>query len=57
MSIFVPSGRRADSARRCQRVLKALHDAAASGEEISVSSIARRALLTEQRREFQQFSR
>ena len=36
-------GRRADSARRRQRVLKALNDAAASGEEISVSGIARRA--------------
>jgi polyhydroxyalkanoate synthesis regulator phasin len=36
-------GRRADSARRRQRVLKALNDAAASGQEISVSSIARRA--------------
>jgi len=36
-------GRRADSARRRQRVLKALNDAAASGQEISVSGIARRA--------------
>lgn len=37
------AGRRADSARRRQRVLKALNDAAASGDEISVSGIARRA--------------
>ncbi|MGW0916763.1 DUF6262 family protein [Streptomyces sp. NPDC002784] len=36
-------GRRADSARRRQRVLTALHDAQAAGEEISVSAIARRA--------------
>lgn len=36
-------GRRADSARRRQRVLKALNAAAASGEEISVTSIARQA--------------
>jgi outer membrane protein TolC len=36
-------GRRADSARRRQRVIKALNDASASGEEISVSAIARRA--------------
>jgi polyhydroxyalkanoate synthesis regulator phasin len=36
-------GRRADSARRRQHVLKALNDAAAGGEEISVSAIARRA--------------
>jgi hypothetical protein len=36
-------GRRADSARRRRRVLKALDTAAARGEEISVSSIARRA--------------
>ena len=34
-------GRRADSARRRQRVLKALNAATASGEEITVSSIAR----------------
>jgi polyhydroxyalkanoate synthesis regulator phasin len=34
-------GRRADSARRRQRVLKALNAAATSGEEITVSSIAR----------------
>ncbi len=36
-------GRRADSARRRQRVLKALNDATNNGDEISVSSIARRA--------------
>ncbi len=36
-------GRRADSARRRQRVLKALDDAINDGEEISVTSIARRA--------------
>jgi Family of unknown function (DUF6262) len=34
-------GRRADSARRRQRVLKALNAAATSGEEITVTSIAR----------------
>jgi chromosome segregation ATPase len=36
-------GRRSDTARRRQRVLKALNDAAATGDEISVSGIARRA--------------
>jgi hypothetical protein len=36
-------GRRNDSARRRQRVLKALNDAVNDGEEISVSGIARRA--------------
>ena len=36
-------GRRADSARRRQRVLTALHDTAAAGAEITVSAIARRA--------------
>jgi hypothetical protein len=36
-------GRRADSVRRRRRVLKALDAAAASGEEISVTSIARKA--------------
>jgi hypothetical protein len=36
-------GRRADSARRCQRVLKALNDAVNDGEEITVSGIASRA--------------
>jgi len=37
------AGRRADTARRRQRVLKALETTAAAGEEISVSAIARRA--------------
>lgn len=37
------AGRQADSARRRRRVLKALNDAAASGEEISVTGIARAA--------------
>ncbi|HBX09546.1 MAG TPA: hypothetical protein DEG13_07160, partial [Candidatus Microthrix parvicella] len=36
-------GRRADSARRRQRVLKALNDATNEGDQISVSGIARRA--------------
>jgi len=36
-------GRRADSARRRQRVLTALHDTTAAGDEITVSAIARRA--------------
>lgn len=36
-------GRRSDSARRRQRVIKAIHDVTASGAEISVSAIARRA--------------
>jgi hypothetical protein len=36
-------GRRADSARRHERVLKALDEAVTNGEELSVSSIARRA--------------
>lgn len=36
-------GRRADSARRRQRVIKALNDANTAGEEISVSAIARKA--------------
>jgi hypothetical protein len=36
------AGRRADSARR-QRVIKALSDTARTGEEISVSGIARQA--------------
>ena len=36
-------GRRADSARRRQRVLKALNDTTNQGEPISVSGIARRA--------------
>ncbi|MFI6883955.1 DUF6262 family protein [Streptosporangium canum] len=37
------AGRRADSVRRRQRVVKALGDAVKAGEEISVSGIARRA--------------
>jgi hypothetical protein len=37
------AGRRADSARRRQRVLKALNDAVNNGEEITVSGIASRA--------------
>jgi len=37
------AGRRADTERRRQRVLKALDAAATAGEEVSVSSIARRA--------------
>ncbi|WP_337822223.1 hypothetical protein [Amycolatopsis sp. A1MSW2902] len=36
-------GRRADSARRRQRVIKAINTASASGGEISVSAIARAA--------------
>jgi hypothetical protein len=36
-------GRRADTARRRQRVLTALADAAAAGDEITVSAIAQRA--------------
>jgi hypothetical protein len=36
-------GRRSDTARRRRRVLKPLNDAAAAGNEISVSGIARRA--------------
>ncbi len=36
-------GRRADSARRRQRVVKALDDASNDGDEMSVSGIARRA--------------
>ena len=37
------AGRRADTERRRQRVLKALETAAEAGEEISVSAMARRA--------------
>ena len=37
------AGRRADSARRRQRVIKALSDTIRAGEEISVSGIARQA--------------
>jgi hypothetical protein len=36
------AGRRAETERRRQRVLKALETAAGTGEEISVSAIARR---------------
>lgn len=36
-------GRRADSSRRRQRVIKALNEAKAAGEEITISAIARRA--------------
>ncbi len=36
-------GRRADTARRRQRVIKALNDAAARGEDLSVTAIARTA--------------
>lgn len=36
-------GRRADSARRRQRVIKAINDASTAGDEISVSAIARKA--------------
>jgi hypothetical protein len=49
-------GRQADSARRRQRVIAALDKTAAHGTEISVSGIARAALLTELCLEFQQFS-
>ena len=42
-SSAMTQGRRADSARRRQRVLKALNDATNQGDEISVSGIARRA--------------
>ncbi len=38
-------GRRADSARRCQRVIKAINTSRTTGEEISVSAIARSALV------------
>jgi Family of unknown function (DUF6262) len=41
--IAMADGRRADSARRRQRVLTALNDATGEGDEISVSGIARRA--------------
>lgn len=40
-------GRRADSARRRQRVIKAINTASTNGTKISVSAIARAALLTE----------
>ena len=42
-SAAMTQGRRADSARRRQRVLKALNDATNKGDRISVSGIARRA--------------
>lgn len=42
-STAMTQGRRADSARRRQRVLKALKDTTNQGEAISVSGIARRA--------------
>ncbi len=42
-STAMTQGRRADSARRRQRVLTALNDATNQGNEISVSGIARRA--------------
>jgi chromosome segregation ATPase len=42
-NVAMAEGRRADSARRRQRVLQALNDASNAGEEISVSGIARRA--------------
>ena len=42
-STAMTQGRRADSARRRQRVLKALNDATNQGDQISVSGIARRA--------------
>lgn len=42
-SAAMAQGRRADSARRRQRVLKALNEASNDGEELSVSGIARRA--------------
>ena len=42
-------GRRADSTRRRQRVLTALDNAITDGAELSVTDIARRALLTELR--------
>lgn len=42
-SMAMTQGRRADSARRRQRVLKAINDATNQGDQISVSGIARRA--------------
>ena len=42
-SAAMTQGRRADSARRRQRVLKALNNASNEGDRISVSGIARRA--------------
>jgi chromosome segregation ATPase len=43
MSNAMIRGRQADSARRRQRVIKALNAAITAGEEVSVSSLARRA--------------
>ena len=43
-------GRRADSSRRRQRVLSALDNAITDGAGLSVTDIARRALLTELKR-------
>lgn len=50
------AARRSDSTRRRQRVLSALDQLGAGGQEISVSAVARAALFTEQSREFQQFN-
>jgi len=50
------AARRRDSTRRRQLVLSALDQMAAAGQEISVSAVARAALLTEQDQEFQQFN-
>ncbi|MDT2007403.1 hypothetical protein FXW78_28120 [Rhodococcus opacus] len=49
-------GRRADSTRRRQRVLNALDAAVAAGDELGVTTIARRALLTELSRKSPQFN-
>ena len=50
------AGRQADSARRRQRVIAAINRAGTDGTELTVSGIARAALLTELCLEFQQFS-
>lgn len=42
-SAAMVDGRRADTSRRRQRVLKALNDASAAGDEVSATSVARRA--------------
>jgi hypothetical protein len=52
MTNALSQGRQADSARRRQRVIKALNAATTTGTEISVSAIARTALLTELDQEF-----
>jgi hypothetical protein len=52
----VVQARRAHSARCRQRVIRALTSAVANGEEITISAITRKALLTELCLEFQQFS-